>query len=536
MRSGSRTIRHSGRTFARPPPLPRRRHGTNDKKVVRGGSRSDIHGNSEKVKAPPICGLADPRHSSGRAKLVGSSWHTPGETLANNTACQINLLGTSEEYGLVYADELPIKETNPLRPLSPYAVSKVAQDLMGFQYFHSYGLPIMRTRAFNHEGPRRGEVFVTSNFARQIAEIEAGLRKPVILVGDLKPRRDYYWMLLVRDEPGEVYKPLLGAVVGDSAGARLLRGAVAHEGYRRRDRPSAIAPLRRDGAGRGLVQDPKLPGLGSGDSVRAYAEGSARVLASACRVVTALSPGGPEKQLRAPRAAPLRNCPAGLFLPPSFPEKCAGALAAVRALLALCLSPTCAVSFVLTSPHWTLAGASGPPPGFNPGQVPNPRTQRYTDPKALHHRQRSEPDWGMLSGLVLARPMEAAGNDAFPAGRATEEALVSLHSGEAYAHRRDGPRPTTGGWCAISPGAAAYRGAPTLAGDSGTLRDRRVISRGRAVGCCTGPRSPRSRPDRPSFYQRLRTNDYPAKVAITAAMGKLTNAILRDRRPSARSL
>jgi len=143
--------------------------------------------------------------------------------------------------------------------------------------------------------------------------------------------------------------------------------------------------------------------------------------------------------------------------------------------------------------------------GFNLGQVPNPRTQRYTDPKALHHRRRSEPDWGMLSGLVLARPMEAAGNDAFPAGRATEEALVSLHSGEAYAHRRDGPRPTTGGWCAISPGAAAYRGAPTLAGDSGTLRDRRVISRGRAVGCCTGPRSPRSRPDRPSFYQRLRT-------------------------------
>ena len=56
--------------------------------------------------------------------FVGSSWPTPEETLANNTACQINLLGTSEEYGLVYPDELQIKETNPLRPLSPYAVSK----------------------------------------------------------------------------------------------------------------------------------------------------------------------------------------------------------------------------------------------------------------------------------------------------------------------------------------------------------------------------------------------------------------------------
>jgi GDP-4-dehydro-6-deoxy-D-mannose reductase len=161
--------------------------------------------------------------------FVGTSWSTPTETLWTNTVCQINLLegirdlkitprflviGTSEEYGVVYPDEVPIKETNPLRPLSPYAVSKVTQDMMGFQYFKSYGLPIMRTRAFNHEGPRRGEVFVTSNFAKQVAEIEAGLRKPVIFVGDLKPKRDYsdvrdivrgYWMLLERGEPGEVY-------------------------------------------------------------------------------------------------------------------------------------------------------------------------------------------------------------------------------------------------------------------------------------------------------------------------------------------
>jgi GDP-4-dehydro-6-deoxy-D-mannose reductase len=107
-----------------------------------------------------------------------------------------------------------VKETNPLRPLSPYGVSKVAQDMMGFQYFRSYGLPIIRARAFNHEGPRRGEVFVTSSFAKQIAEIEVGVREPVVLVGDLLPRRDYsdvrdvvrgYWLLLERGEPGEVY-------------------------------------------------------------------------------------------------------------------------------------------------------------------------------------------------------------------------------------------------------------------------------------------------------------------------------------------
>jgi GDP-4-dehydro-6-deoxy-D-mannose reductase len=111
-------------------------------------------------------------------------------------------------------DELPIKETNPLRPLSPYAVSKVAQDLMGYQYWKSYGLPIVRSRAFNHEGPRRGDVFVTSNFARQVAEIEAGQRDPVIYIGDLTPRRDYsdvrdivrgYWALVERGEPGDVY-------------------------------------------------------------------------------------------------------------------------------------------------------------------------------------------------------------------------------------------------------------------------------------------------------------------------------------------
>src|SRR5262249_32850947 len=90
----------------------------------------------------------------------------------------------------------------------------VAQDLMGYQYFKSYGLPILRARAFNHTGPRRDVAFVESNFSRQLAEIEAGIAPPAIRVGDLKPRRDYsdvrdivrgYWLLLERGEPGEVY-------------------------------------------------------------------------------------------------------------------------------------------------------------------------------------------------------------------------------------------------------------------------------------------------------------------------------------------
>jgi len=97
--------------------------------------------------------------------FVHASWKTPAETLTTNILSQVNLLeglrglkmsprflvvGSSEEYGLVAEDELPIKETNPLRPLSPYAVSKVGQDLMGYQYWKSYGMLIVRTRAFNH--------------------------------------------------------------------------------------------------------------------------------------------------------------------------------------------------------------------------------------------------------------------------------------------------------------------------------------------------------------------------------------------------
>jgi GDP-4-dehydro-6-deoxy-D-mannose reductase len=161
--------------------------------------------------------------------FVHASWHAPAETFTTNIISQVNLfeamraqksrarflvIGSSEEYGLVHDDELPITETNPLRPLSPYAVSKVTQDLMGYQYFKSYGLAIVRVRAFNHEGPRRGDVFVTSNFARQIAEIEAGVREPVVCVGNLKARRDYtdvrdivrgYWLLIQGGEAGEVY-------------------------------------------------------------------------------------------------------------------------------------------------------------------------------------------------------------------------------------------------------------------------------------------------------------------------------------------
>jgi len=161
--------------------------------------------------------------------FVPTSFEAPNETLINNIATTANILeamrllsnkpkmqmaGSSEEYGLVYPDEVPIRETNPLRPLSPYGVSKVACDKLTLQYHHSYGLKTVVTRAFNHEGPKRGEVFVTSNFAKQIAEIEAGRKKPVIYVGNLEAQRDYsdvrdivkaYHLSLQKCDPGEVY-------------------------------------------------------------------------------------------------------------------------------------------------------------------------------------------------------------------------------------------------------------------------------------------------------------------------------------------
>ena len=167
--------------------------------------------------------------------FVPTSWSSPAETFHVNATGQIHLfeairaLGldpvvqlacSSEEYGLVLPTETPIKESNPLRPLSPYAVSKVAQDFLGYQYFRSYGLRAIRTRGFNHEGPRRGEVFVMSNFAKQIAAIEAGLQAPVIRVGNLDSVRDFtdvrdmvraYWLAAEKGEPGEVYNIASGS-------------------------------------------------------------------------------------------------------------------------------------------------------------------------------------------------------------------------------------------------------------------------------------------------------------------------------------
>ena len=170
---------------------------------------------------------------------VPTSHANAGETLTNNVIGQVNLLdacralpepprvlivGSAEEYGLARPEEMPLREGQPFRPASPYAVSKVTQDLLGWQYFVSYQLPVVRVRPFNHIGPGQSDRFAVPAFARQIAEIEAGRRAPVVQVGNLEAQRDFldvrdvvraYHLALTTGQPGEVYN------VGSGVSVRL---------------------------------------------------------------------------------------------------------------------------------------------------------------------------------------------------------------------------------------------------------------------------------------------------------------------------
>jgi GDPmannose 4,6-dehydratase/GDP-4-dehydro-6-deoxy-D-mannose reductase len=160
---------------------------------------------------------------------VSASFTAPADTLHTNVIGTTNLLdavrltgidprihicSSSEVYGQVRPDEVPIRESNEFRPASPYAVSKCGEDMIALQYFLSYGIKTIRTRMFTHTGPRRGDVFAESAFAKQIAEVEAGLRPNPIKVGNLNSVRTFadvsdavraYWLLLEKCPPGEVY-------------------------------------------------------------------------------------------------------------------------------------------------------------------------------------------------------------------------------------------------------------------------------------------------------------------------------------------
>jgi len=161
--------------------------------------------------------------------FVTTSYMAPVDTLECNISGTANLLealrilkldpvvhicSSSEVYGQVTQADIPIRETCPLRPVSPYAVSKLGEDMLGFMYWEAYQIRTIRTRMFTHSGPRRGEVFVDSFFAHQVARIELGLQQPVVRVGNLDSIRTFadvrdtvraYWLLVQKCPPGEVY-------------------------------------------------------------------------------------------------------------------------------------------------------------------------------------------------------------------------------------------------------------------------------------------------------------------------------------------
>jgi GDP-mannose 4,6-dehydratase len=161
--------------------------------------------------------------------FVTTSYSAPIDTLDCNISGTANLLeairicgmnpvvhicSSSEVYGQVAKEDLPIREECPLRPVSPYAVSKVGEDMLGYMYWQAYGIKTIRTRMFTHSGPRRGEVFVDSFFSLQVARIEKGMQEPVIRVGNLDSVRTFadvrdtvraYWLLAQKCRPGEVY-------------------------------------------------------------------------------------------------------------------------------------------------------------------------------------------------------------------------------------------------------------------------------------------------------------------------------------------
>lgn len=174
---------------------------------------------------------------------VRASFDTPASVISNNVLGTVNLFeairylemrpivqlcSTSEVYGQVDPKYVPIREDTPMRPASPYAVSKTAQDLLGYTYFASYQMPIIRTRMFAYLNPRRADLFATS-FARQVARIEAGLQKELVhgnldsvrTLIDVRDAMRAYWDAVMFCEPGEAYN--IGGVTTMTVGDFLSR-------------------------------------------------------------------------------------------------------------------------------------------------------------------------------------------------------------------------------------------------------------------------------------------------------------------------
>jgi GDP-4-dehydro-6-deoxy-D-mannose reductase len=172
-------------------------------------------------------------HLAARAQVAGA-WEMGADILRTNIGCtqtllrsiqkaapsaRVLLISSSEVYGKVLPEELPLDESAPLRPNNPYSVSKVSQEFLGKAYMDAFGMEVVIARPFNHIGPRQVGNFVVATFARQLAEIEAGLAEPVLRVGNLESKRDFtdvrdivraYYLILTRGETGEAYNVASG--------------------------------------------------------------------------------------------------------------------------------------------------------------------------------------------------------------------------------------------------------------------------------------------------------------------------------------
>ena len=210
----------------------------------------------QKARPDAIFHLA--AHANVRASFI-----TPQAVLSNNIIGTSNLFeairlskldpliqlcSTSEVYGQVQAHEVPIREEQPMRPASPYAVSKVAQDLLGYTYFVAYKMRIIRTRMFAYLNPRRIDLFATS-FARQVARIEAGLQQElthgnlesVRTIVDVRDAMRAYWEALLHCKAGEVYN--IGGTATMSVGEVLKRLiAMAKKPIPTRQDPALLRP------------------------------------------------------------------------------------------------------------------------------------------------------------------------------------------------------------------------------------------------------------------------------------------------------
>jgi GDP-4-dehydro-6-deoxy-D-mannose reductase len=175
---------------------------------------------------------------------VAASWTDPALTLSINVGGTIELLealraehllprviimGSGEQYGPILQGQNPIRENMPFQLISPYGVSKAAQDLYGYMYFVAYALPVLRVRLFNSFGPYQSAMFVIADFARQIALIEHGKLEPVLMVGNLEARRDFLPVedvarsllaIAKKGQPGQAY------IIG-SGQARSIREMLA---------------------------------------------------------------------------------------------------------------------------------------------------------------------------------------------------------------------------------------------------------------------------------------------------------------------